>query len=112
MRSVDEVVTVDEIMSTPAEYDHALEVRSVGPAIVLILERDAPLRMEALASTEAEEDALRETARNDARWWHILDAWFAARADEGDTWFRREIRHGERLSSGQRLSTLRVGSTR
>jgi hypothetical protein len=52
-------LTVDDVLAEPCEYDHSIELRSIGPAIVLVLERDGPMRMETLISTEAEMDASR-----------------------------------------------------
>jgi hypothetical protein len=107
-----DVVTVDTILSTPCEYDHTLEIRSVGPAVVFVLERDAPLRMETLASTEAEFEALKETCRNDPRWNELLDVYFALKAEEEGAehrglWFREDD-HAERLAAGRPVSSLRV----
>src|SRR5437867_3049128 len=101
-------LTPQDVLSAPAEFDHELEVRSVAPAIVIVLEREAPLRLELLASTEAEHAALREECRSNPRWAAMLDSFFASKADEADEDFRLEDRHVKRLDSGQRLSTLRV----
>ncbi len=64
--------------------------------------------METLSSTEGENLALREEARENPRWGAILDAWFACKADEDDFDFRREDRHTKRRQAGQRLSRLRI----
>jgi hypothetical protein len=101
-------LTVTEILKTKAGYDHVADVRSIAPAVVLVLEKDAPLRMELLASTEAEHQALREECRSNPRWAEILDAWFVSKADEDDFDFRREDEHAERLRGGEKLVTPRV----
>jgi hypothetical protein len=41
---VTSVLTPDDILNTPAEFDHLTEVRSIGPVAVIVLEREAPLR--------------------------------------------------------------------
>jgi hypothetical protein len=105
-------LTVTDILNSRAEFDHSLEVRSTAPALVLILERDAPLRMELLASTEAEHKALQEECGSNPRWHTILEAWYVAKDDEFDIGARREDDHAERLDAGQRLSTLRVTDER
>ena len=53
-------LTVERILYTRARCGHELRVRSVGPAILLVIERDAPLRMEMLSNTFSEDNALRE----------------------------------------------------
>jgi hypothetical protein len=91
----DDDVTVSNIMNAQAQFDHVAEVRSIAPAVVLVLEKDAPLRMETLASTEAERLALREECRSNPVWGEILDTWFANE-------------HASRLQNGERISTPRV----
>jgi hypothetical protein len=51
---------LDDVLETQAEFDHEMPVRTIAPAIVLVLEREAPMRMETLASTEGEMAALQE----------------------------------------------------
>jgi hypothetical protein len=101
-------LTPEDVLSTPAEFDHSTEIRSMAPAIVLVLEREAPIRLELLASTEAEHAALREECRSNPRWAEVLDGYFAAKDDEDDFAFQREDRHAQRLDAGTPLSTLRV----
>jgi hypothetical protein len=101
------VVTVEDVLSAPAEFDHVLEVRSIGPAVVLVLEKDAPLRMDLLASTESERQALRDECRSNPMWGEILGTWFACKSDD-DFDFHREDEHVNRLDNGRRLETLRV----
>lgn len=105
-------LTVEDVVSASAEYDHVHEVRAVGPALVLVLEREAPMRLETLSSTESEFNALREECSSNRRWQALLDVYFAVKADEEgightDLWLREED-HASRLQAGQRLSTLRV----
>jgi hypothetical protein len=59
--------TVANVLSARAEFDHECIVRSIGPAIVLVLERDAPMRMEAVASTEQEVNVLLDEIANNER---------------------------------------------
>jgi hypothetical protein len=105
-------LTVEDILSAPAEYDHTLEVRSIAPAIVLVLEQEAPMRLEAVASTRAEFEALLAWCSNTPQVREILDLFYAVKAEEEGTelsnCWRREDEHAERLESGQRLLTLRV----
>jgi hypothetical protein len=102
-----DLVTVENVLAASCEFDHELPVRSIGPALCLVLERDAPLRMETLASTEAEFRALEESCRNDLRWKALLDTYFALK-DEEEGQLPREDAHAERLQAGQRLSSVRV----
>ncbi|SRR6266496_1931553 len=99
-----ETLTVKEILTAPVEYDHELSVRSIGPALVLVLEKEAPFRLEVLASTEAEHDALREEIRSNEVWGELLDVYFET-ADERRF---REDEHAVRLDNGRRISNLRV----
>jgi hypothetical protein len=107
-----DMLTVKDVLETRAEYDHELPVRSIGPALVLVLEREAPLRMETLASTDNEFDVLREECYSNPRWKALLDLYFEIRTDEegvehSDLW-RREDDHADRLEAGQKLSSVRV----
>jgi hypothetical protein len=96
-------LTPDQIVSAPVEY-RSFEVRTVGPAVVLVAERDAPLRMDVLASTHAEQEALREFVHRDPRVAELLGTYF----DHGeDDLFVREDAHAKRLKKGQ-PSSLRV----
>jgi hypothetical protein len=107
--------TVKDVLETRAEYDHELPVRSIGPALVLVLEREAPLRMETLASTDNEFDALREECYSNPRWKALLDLYFEIRTDEegiehSDLW-RREDDHADRLEAGLKISSVRVAES-
>jgi hypothetical protein len=101
-------LTVSKILRQSAAYAHSLEVRAQAPALVLILEVDAPLRLEPLFETEREEKRLLdELAANDV-WHRILAAFEMARAlEEGsfesaDVW-RRSEDHARRLAEGQKI---------
>jgi hypothetical protein len=106
--SVKDDLTVSDILNTKAGFDHVVEVRSIAPALTLVLEKDAPFRMELLASTESEHQALRDECRSNHRWREILEAWFACKDNEDDMDFRREDKHAGRLAAGERISTVRV----
>jgi hypothetical protein len=104
-------LTVAQILDTPAEFDHLAEVRSIGPAFVLVLEREAPLRIEVLASTASEFDALREARDNDWRFAALLDLFFDLQREEArDDLDPRKREHAARLTAGQRLLTTRVSA--
>lgn len=104
-------LSVSDVLNAPAEYDHELIVRAIGPAAVLILEREAPMRLECMASTEAEFEALREWCAT-PRVQHLLSVYFAMkeeeeRIDHSDLW-ALEDDHAERLGRGRRIETVRV----
>jgi hypothetical protein len=101
-------LTVDEVLTEPAGFDHEVTVKAVGPAVVLVLEREAPLRMELLASTDAEHQALREEARSNPRWGVILEGWIGSKDEENDLGCRREDDHVDRLERGARITDYRV----
>jgi hypothetical protein len=95
--------TVEDVLSARAEFDHEHTVRSIGPALILILERDGPMRLEAAASTRQEIDALLDEVANNARWEELLDI-FDQVADVGpyvEEW-------AERLKSGKKIISHRV----
>src|SRR5581483_4240824 len=96
---------VSDVLAAPAVYAHSTEVRTIAPALVFVVERDAPLRMELLASTHGEATSVQELVRNDPVAAEFVDIYFGERADGG---FLREDRHAERLDSGRPVSALRV----
>jgi hypothetical protein len=105
-------LTVKKILDSEAEYDHALEIRSIGPAIVLVLERDGPLRMELSHSTRSEFRVLLDEVANNPRWAELLDLFDGLRCeDEGiptaDLWQRQDD-HVSRLHQGSRIETMRA----
>jgi len=79
------------------------EIRSVAPALVLIAEIDAPLRLDVLADP-SEVEILREHLDRDDRLRLLMDVY---RADRDDSVFGREDRHADRLDQGRTLSSLR-----
>jgi hypothetical protein len=101
-------LTVQDVLAAPAEYDHSYEIRSIGPAVVLVLEREGPMRMEALYSTEGELLALEDEIRSNPRWSELLGVYFESKEDEdeelvrGSELWAREEAHTEGLSVGQR----------
>lgn len=96
-------LSVEDILDAPAIYSSS-EIRHVGPAIVLIAERDAPLRVEVLATSRGDGLALQEFIRSDRRVRELLDTYFAY-AEDDPLIFEREDRHVERLDAGRPLST-------
>lgn len=105
-------LTVSDILSASAEYDHEHTVRSIGPAIVLVLERDAPMRLETISSTESEFQALLDEVANNERWGELLALFDQLHAEEetvpnADLWTRVDA-YTERLMRGKRISSCRV----
>ncbi|HET8893017.1 MAG TPA: hypothetical protein VFM96_02830 [Gaiellaceae bacterium] len=96
-------MNVDDVISARAEFDHALEIRAIGPALVIVLELQAPPRIHALASTRGEGDVLRAEVESNPSWGHILADYFSAeeRLDGSNE-------HLARLAAGDRLRGLRV----
>ena len=97
-------MTADEALSAPAEYAHSVEVRSVGPAAVIVLEVDAPMRVEFLYGTDGECSALIEHLRRDELTNELMRRYFAAGHDE----VVREELHADRLARGSRLEEFRA----
>lgn len=95
----DPMLTVEEILHAPAEFDHEVVIRSIGPALVFVLEAEAPERMEVLASTDSEIQALNCHLRDNARHTAMIDAYYEGR-DEDDSSFASEDAHVERLRQG------------
>jgi hypothetical protein len=99
-------MTVQDLLSTPAEFDHELTVKSIGPAFVLVLEQEAPIRLETMATTDSEFAVLCAWAHGNSKARDLLDVYF-----EGGHCFElaaRESKHADRLSIGRPLTTLRV----
>jgi hypothetical protein len=109
-------LTAEDVLRAPTEYDHVTEVRSVGPAILLVLERDGPLRMEIAASTEGAYLALLDEVAANPKWSELLALFDNLRADEEDTWVadlqRRDTRWRNRLERGRRIECDRVTNER
>jgi hypothetical protein len=101
-------LTVGQVLRAPA-FVRSQEVRSVSPALVIVLEREAPLRIETLATNDAEFEVLLEEIRSNPKWQEILATVDFFRCDEegvesADLWRRGEA-HGARLESGRRVSS-------
>lgn len=105
-------LTAERLLATPAAFDHELRVRSIGPAIVIVLERDAPLRFEVLTSTEGENGALREYVEGSPRAAHVWAAFRSAKEheegvqDPGDWSLADE--HEKRLAAASPIASDRV----
>lgn len=104
---MDDIIRVEDVLNTPVEYAHSAEVRSLAPAVVLILEQDAPARMQFLRTTEEEEDTLAGWAREDQLAGRVLDAYFGDDDDDSERW-EREDDYAARLDAGERLQSLRL----
>jgi hypothetical protein len=107
----DNALTVEQILRSPAEFDHEITVRSIGPAIVAVLEAEAPLRFEVLASTEQEACALRAWLETNTYASHVWAAYLEAQAAQQDqsVEFSREDVHASRLERAQPMR-LRVSA--
>jgi hypothetical protein len=76
------------------------EIRTIGPALVIVLELEAPPRFFSLASTDQEFEHLLRWLSTDARAAEIADAYFEQeRPDE----LMRTRLHAYRLGEGERL---------
>lgn len=110
-RSAVDGLTPADVIQAPAEFDHELVVRAVGPAIVVIIEREAPVRHEVLAATQGEAFALREWVESTREaghvWAAVLDVIFADDTLAPD--LSRVNAHSARLDAASRIQTLRVG---
>ena len=109
---MEQPLTVRRVLDAPAECDHEITVRAVGPAVVIVIERDAPLRWEMLSSTSGEHNALREWLVNSAKAAHVWAAFLEAKEHEEGTsdpgrW-RLEDAHAARLAAAQPISSVRV----
>lgn len=105
---MDNTLTVAEVLEASAEFDHRLEVRSIGPALVFVLEAEGPARMDVLASTDSELRALMAHVRSDPRASLMLDSYLAGREESDHLSFTAEDRHVTRLEEGRQMQTLRV----
>jgi hypothetical protein len=103
-------LTVEEILASPCQFAHVYEVRSVGPAAVIVLEREAPARLEIVAATDAEYDAISEWLRANPESRHVMHALGEAKESEEGSFctFKRADEHGDRLAAGHEISGLRV----
>jgi hypothetical protein len=95
-------LTVDDVLDARCVYTHTHEVRSIAPAIVLVIEHGAPMRLEIMYSTESELNALTAGISPAAR--KVMESYFEAKEEEEgiehtDLWLREEA-HAERLAAG------------
>jgi hypothetical protein len=100
-------LTVADVLNVPREARYLTMIRSIAPAIVIVLEKDAPARMQFLRTTEEEEDTLAEWARGDQLAARVLDAYFGDDEEDSERW-EREDDHAARLEAGERLDSLRL----
>jgi hypothetical protein len=86
-----------------------MTVRSIGPALVLIFEVDAPLRYEALFSSHGEMEVLLAERHTNPKWRSILEAFFGFYdAEKGDDGLSRAERHSDRLAFATPITTPRI----
>ena len=112
-----EGVTPAHVLEASAEYDpdHELTVRSIGPAVVIVVERDAPIRHEVLAATRGEMLALRDWLESNPTaaytWASYLEAiWSDDSLEQPD--LSRANEHAARLEKATRTKKLCVGGER
>lgn len=91
-------LTPEDVLDTPAAV-RSMEVRTVAPAIVLVAEIGAPLRLEVIGGTHGEAAALRTMIETDERVSFLMDIYRCERDD-----FGREEEHASRLSAGQTIT--------
>jgi hypothetical protein len=96
-------LTADQIVNAPVEY-RSLEIRTVAPALVFVIEKDAPPRMEMIADTHGEALVVQELVRADPVAGEFVDIYFGEKA-AGD--FVREDAYAERLEAGHPIGGSR-----
>lgn len=101
---MDETLTPADVLAARAFCGHSHEVRSIAPAVVIVVELDAPIRLETLASSEAEFRALQEWCRSNPIANHVLTSFYEARDAQNDGFSDREGVHAERLRQGATLA--------
>ena len=104
---MNEVITVDDVLNARIENVRSIEVRSIAPAVVLILEQEAPARVEFLRDNEDEEDALVEWARGNDVARRVITEYLGKDDDDSERW-AREDDHAARLDAGERPESLRL----
>ena len=87
---------VSDVLSAQAEI-RSTEIRTVGPALIVIAEVDAPLRLDVIADGAAEMEVLKRFIDHDDRLRLLTDVYRCER-DELD--FVRESAHHDRLARG------------
>jgi len=102
----DVAVTVQHVLDAPARYS-THEVRLIAPAMVVVIERDAPPRLEiAGVETRGDATALQSFLDSDELALDIRSAFYSHAQDDPVVHERRE-QYTERLDQGQNLSSLR-----
>ncbi len=92
-------LTAADVLDAPVDSNWFTVVRSVAPAVVIVLEKDAPARLEFLRSTEAEEDDLVEWSSRDEVASRVISAYLGDDDLDGER-FEREDEYTDRMSSG------------
>jgi hypothetical protein len=103
--ALDKPLTPADVLAARAYCAHFHEVRAIGPAVVIVVELDGPLRLETLASTDSEFRALQEWCRSNPNANHVLTAFYEARDAQNNGFSDRECVHEERLRQGGTLAT-------
>jgi hypothetical protein len=94
-------LTGADVLAASAQYTEELPVRVSAPAVVLILERDAPPRLElAGVKSRGEAAALQEWLRRDELAAEVIASYFASNRDD-PVLFEREDKHAERLETAR-----------
>jgi hypothetical protein len=108
---LDKLLTPADVLAARAYCAHCHEVRSIGPAAVIVVELDGPLRLETLASTDGEFRALQEWCRSNPIANHVLTAFYEARDAQNNGFSDRECAHEERLRQGATLAMYTEASS-
>jgi hypothetical protein len=95
-------ITVGDILEAPVVYTHTIAANVAAPAVALVIEKDAPLRLLVSGSMTKQEDAaLWDYVRETPRARHLFEAYLTAKGDEEDSWDRdallRAEQHHERM---------------
>jgi hypothetical protein len=103
-------LTVNDVLNARGQYTEEFAVRVASPAVILVLERDCPARLEvAGVQTNGEKLALHEWIRRDELAGDVMAVYFAHGEDDPLS-YEREDRHAERLAAALPLTTHRVGT--
>lgn len=113
-----ETLTVDDVLSARAGFEYATEIRSIGPALVIVIEKEAPIRFQRLADTVGDRLALEDWIRDNEPAHEITFAFAKAKALEevsgggADRATRRrealarDMEHEQRLAGAERADPL------
>lgn len=104
MIDMPEELTVAAVLNVPREARYLTMIRSIAPAIIIVLEKDAPARLEFLRKTEPEEDDVVEWARRDAVASRVIDAYMGD-DDLDSERFDREDDYTMRMTTGVTVVT-------